>query len=108
MTVIGKITISFVVFASVSLLSMIMSFDGLNDIKRAISRVSVVEEPISAAIYEMQIKISGSSVAVLKYLETGEAKYRKQFAVDKSDFEILNGKYERLVTKEKERQSGGD
>ena len=63
MTVIGKITISFVVFASVSLLSMIMSFDGLNDIKRAISRVSVVEEPISAAIYEMQIKISGSSVA---------------------------------------------
>jgi two-component system sensor histidine kinase/response regulator len=108
MTVIGKITISFVVFASVSLLSMIMSFDGLNDIKRAISRVSVVEEPISAAIYEMQIKISGSSVAVLKYLETGEAKYRKQFAVDKSDFEILNGKYERLVTKEEERQSGGD
>ena len=106
MTVIGKITISFVVFASVSLLSMIMSFDGLNDIKRAISRVSVVEEPISAAVYEMQIKISGSSVAVLKYLETGESEYRQQVANDKNDFEILNRKYEMLATKEKQKKSG--
>jgi CHASE3 domain sensor protein len=76
MTMIGKIAVAFVVFASVSLLSMIMSFDGLKDIKHAIFRVSFVEEPISAAVYEMQIKISGSGVGVLKYLETGESKYR--------------------------------
>ena len=106
MTVIGKITISFVVFASVSLLSMIISFDGLNDIKRAISRVSVVEEPISAALHEMQIKISGSSVAVLKYLETGQPKYRKQVADDKNDFKILNDRYERLATQERQKKSG--
>ena len=106
MTVIGKITVSFVVFASVGLLSMIMSFDGLKDIKSAILRVSVAEEPISAAVYEMQIKISGSGVGVLKYLETGESKFRTQVANDKRAFEILNGKYERLVTKEKEKKSG--
>ena len=104
MTVIGKITVSFVVFASIGLLSMLMSFDGLKDIKSAIFRVSVVEEPISAAVYEMQIKISGSGLGVLKYLETGDAKYRAQVANDESDFEKLNRKYEHLVTNAKEKR----
>src|SRR5258706_1103380 len=106
MTVIGKITVSFVVFASVGLLSMLMSFDGLKDIKSAIFRVSVVEEPISAAVYEMQIKISGSGLGVLKYLETGDAKYRAQVANDENEFEKLNRKYENLVTNAKEKRSG--
>jgi hypothetical protein len=109
MTVIGKITISFVVFASVSLLSMIMSFDGLNDIKRAISRVSVVEEPISAAVYEMQNQDQRQQRSrTLNTLKRASPNTASRSTSIKATLKSSTASTKGLVTKEKEKQSGGN
>ena len=80
LTVIHKIGLALVVVLLLGLMPVLMIFNGLKQLEQTVGQVTDIDEPISAAAYEMEISTISSGMAVLKYLETGEAEYRAQAA----------------------------
>lgn len=87
-------------FAAI-MLALVVVGTALNRSHRAIARdlerIANVEEPVSAAAYEMEINILGAGMAVQKYLVTGDPAHRERLAKDEADFDRFRAEYERLV-----------
>jgi hypothetical protein len=64
-------------------------------IERDLELIATVEEPESAAAYEMEINILGAGLAVKKYVLTGDPRHRERLAKDEADFERYRAEYER-------------
>ena len=60
----------------VGLISMVVIYGALRTAQKAMHEVADVEEPTSAAAYEMEINVIGTGLGVLKYLDTGDPQYR--------------------------------
>lgn len=63
-------------FLLVALVSLFQS----RDVDARIKEITEVEEPTSAAAYEMEINAIGTGMGVLKYLDTGDPRYRQRVA----------------------------
>jgi len=74
-------------------------------VRRFVQVIVPVEEPASAAAYEMEINVIGAGLGVQRYLATGDAEHRERVRNDEADFRRLRAKYE-LVTRTKEEMCG--
>ena len=54
---------------------MLVIYEALRTARKAMHEVAEVEEPTSAAAYEMEINVIGAGLGVLKYLDTGDPQY---------------------------------
>ena len=106
LTVIRKIALALGAVLLFGLLPMVVIFNGLRDIEDRLRQVNDVKQPTNAAAYEMEINTIGSGIAVLKYLDTGEAKYRERLAKDEADLTKFKGQYDRLVGTEMGKELG--
>jgi len=78
----------------------------LNQIIATLERVLQIEEPASAAAYEMEINALGSTLAVLKYRDHQKPEFRQRLTKDAGDFERFYAGYEKLVADPKGRHLG--
>ena len=106
LTVIHKIGLALVVVLLLGLMPVLMIFNGLKQLEQTVGQVTDIDEPISAAAYEMEISTISSGMAVLKYLETGEAEYRAQAAKSEADFGKFKAQYDRVVGTETGKELG--
>lgn len=72
-------------------------------IERDLELILDVEEPTSAAAYEMEINAVGAGLAVLKYVLGGDPAHLERLAKDDSDFGRALADYERLAATTEER-----
>ena len=106
LTVIYKIGLALAVVLLLGLMPVLMIFNGLKQLEQTVSQVTEIDEPISAAAYEMEINTISSGMAVLKYLETGEAEYRAQVAKHEANFGSFKAQYDRVVGTETGKELG--
>ncbi len=106
LTVIHKIGLALVVVLLLGLMPVLMIFNGLKQLEQTVGQVTDIDEPISAAAYEMEISTISSGMAVLKYLETGDAEYRAQVAKSEADFGRFKAQYDRVVGTETGKELG--
>ena len=81
----------------VGLLSMGVIYGALRTARKAMHEVADVEEPTSAAAYEMEINVIGTGLGVLKYLDTGDPQYRARVEKDEADFVRFKARYDQLA-----------
>ena len=81
----------------VGLLSMLVIYGALRTARKAMHEVADVEEPTSAAAYEMEINVIGTGLGVLKYLDTGDPQYRDRVEKDEADFHRFKVRYDQLA-----------
>lgn len=105
-TIKKKITLGIAVNLSIGLLSMLTINYGLTIVKKTTSEVTNIEEPISAAAYEMEINVLGTGMGVLSYLDTRAPQVRERVEKDRADFEKFHSQYNRLAKTQKARDSG--
>jgi len=72
-------------------------------IERDLRLIVDVEEPTSAAAYEMEINVLGAGLAVQKYMLGGDPVHLERLAKDDADFGRFRAEYERLGTTPEER-----
>ena len=94
------------IIIGIGILSMIITYSGLTNIKQALQTISEIEEPGSAAAYEMEINAIGTGMGVLNYLHTGDAIYLDRVAKDKGDFERYLAQYQQVTDSAEERVLG--
>ncbi len=92
------------------LITLIVVGVGLKRSHRAIERdlqaIVNIEEPTSAAAYEMEINVLGAGMAVAKYLVTGDPIHRDRVAKDEADFDRFKAEYDRLTVLPAEKKLG--
>ena len=81
----------------VGLISMLVIYGALRTARKAMHEVAEVEEPTSAAAYEMEINVIGAGLGVLKYLDTGDPQYRDRVEKDEADFVRFKARYDQLA-----------
>lgn len=69
-------------------------------IQRDLDLIADVEEPESAAAYEMEINVLGAGLAVKKYLFSGDAAQHDRLAKDEADFDLYHAEYVRLADRD--------
>lgn len=106
LTVSLRIVVGLIVIIGIGLLSMLQINRGLNSVRDDIRRLANVEAPLNAAAYEMEVNVNGIGLAVLKYLATGDRRYRMLVDEDEADFAIYRATYMRLIKTERERVLG--
>lgn len=73
-------------------------------IQHDLELIADMEEPESAAAYEMEINILGAGLAVKKYLFGGDAAQHDRLAKDEADFDRFHAEYVRLADGEVEQE----
>jgi signal transduction histidine kinase len=68
----------------------------LRALDRVVEQATEVEEPTSAAAYEMEINALGTGLGVWKYLTTGDPAHRSRVEKDESDFRKFRAQHRRL------------
>jgi len=79
------------------LLAGLIIFVSQRSIQGAADEIANIEEPTHVAAYEMEINSAEISRDVLSYLDTGDQRYREQFADDRADFERAKARFGELV-----------
>lgn len=105
-TVSHKIIAGLVTILVIGTLSMLIIYRGLAALQDAMHELADRREPSSAATYEMEINANGMGLAVLKYLDSAEPRYRELVEDDQDDFERFHAKYLQLAESERERKLG--
>ena len=90
----------------VGMLSMVVIYGALRTAQKAMHEVAEVEEPNSAAAYEMEINVIGTGLGVLKYLDTGDPQYLARVEKDEADFYRFKARYDQLAETRRERSWG--
>lgn len=106
MTVRKKIALSLASISLLGTLSLVVIYHGLKIFEQAMRDVIDINEPISAAAYEMEINVKGIGLNVLRYLEEGQQTARALVDKDTRDFEEFYARYNQLIQTEKERLLG--
>ena len=71
-----------------------------------VREITEVEQPTSAAAYEMEINVIGTGLGVLKYLQTEDEIHRRRVANDEADFGRFKAQYDRLAETPRGRELG--
>lgn len=103
-TVSRKITAGLAVVIVIGMLSMLLIYRGLYIVDRNVQRLAEVDEPLSAASYEMELNVNGIGFATLKYFTTLDTYYRRLAEKDERDFAVFYANYVRLARTEREQQ----
>lgn len=101
-----KITTGVILIWLIGTLSMLTIYHGLSTVEREMRRLSHTELPASAAAYEMEINMNDVGLGVLRYLDTGDPKYRRMVEEDHDAFLKFHAEYLRLAKSEKEKGLG--
>jgi len=96
-SIVDKILLGMAVILVVGTCTMLVIYDGLTRSKKALHEVANVEEPTSAAAYEMEINVIGTGMGVLKYLDTSDPKHRDRVKKDQADFKRFKAQYDKLT-----------
>jgi CHASE3 domain sensor protein len=92
-TVSKKIIISFSIALIIGILSMLVIYNGLNEVKIAMTELADIKKPLSTAAHEMEINMNGIAMGVLNYLQTTDPKYRQHVEKDTVDFERFHDQF---------------
>ncbi|MGH8504115.1 MAG: ATP-binding protein [Gammaproteobacteria bacterium] len=95
-TVKRKIIVGLAAILAIGIGSMLMIYYGLSAVARQIQELADVQEPVSAAAYEMEINVNGMGLAVLGYLDNRKPRYRAWVRNDQTDFERFHARYVEL------------
>lgn len=106
MTIARKLWLGFGALILLFAVACLVIFLSQRSIDMALDNIVRVEEPTRAASFEMEINTVEISRDVLDYLETGEPRYREQFADDRADFERFKARYDGLVETRENRELG--
>ncbi|MBA4114944.1 MAG: hypothetical protein H0X71_00550, partial [Rubrobacter sp.] len=106
MTIARKLWMGFGILILIFMIAGLIIGASVWSIGEAIEKITSVEEPTSAAAYEMEINVVELSQDVLDYRETGEPQYRERFADDKADFKEFKHTYDSLVNTQSGREQG--
>lgn len=102
-----KIALGLTVILVIGMVSMLFIYRGLKEVGTAVHRLAVVEAPVNAAAFEMELNVNGMGFAVLKYLATQRPEYRTWAQKDEQDFVEYHTTYLQLVGTPHERTLGG-
>ncbi len=87
----------------IGLTAMLLIYQGLGQVTAAMQDLAETRGPSSAAAYEMEIQLHAISVAVLRYLDTGDATLRAEVNMGDAQFVRFRDQYRRLATTAEER-----
>lgn len=102
----SKIAAGLAIILLIGLLSMLLIYRGLSTVEQDVRKLADLEEPTSAAAYEMEINVNGMGLAVLKYLDNLNPQYLHWVNDDIADFKRFHATYLRLTHTPKEKQLG--
>jgi signal transduction histidine kinase len=105
-TVSRKIVLALAVTLLTGTLSMLIIYQGLSVLHKAMHELADIKEPSSAAAYEMEINVNGIGLGVLKYLDNTNPTYRALVADDEADFESFHARYLYLAQNHEEKALG--
>src|SRR5688572_17400884 len=105
-TVTKKISLGVFIILLTGSVSMVIIYQGLTAVERTLHKLAEVKEPSITATNEMEINATRITLAVLKYLDALEPRYRKLVEQDEADFERFHAKYLQLAETERERELG--
>ena len=97
LTLTKRIVFSVIALVLLGGLSMFVLYRGLLTAREALTEVTQVTEPMSAAAYEMEINIIGTGLGVLKYLDAGDAQYLRRVEDGTADFARFKAQYDALA-----------
>lgn len=78
-------------------------FASLGRIDRAAAELAHVEQPLSAAAYEMEVNLNGLALATHEYVQSRDPQSRAAIAEDTADFRRHHASYVRLCSDARER-----
>ena len=105
-TVKNKITLGIAINLFIGLMSMLTINYGLTIVKKTTNEVTNIEEPTSAAAYEMEINVLGTGMGVLSYLDTKAPQARERVRKDRADFKKFHSQYNRLAKTQRAKDLG--
>ncbi len=91
---------------SLFMIAALVSLIQARIVDEKVREITEVEEPTSAAAYEMEINAIGTGLGVLKYLQTGDEIHRQRVAKDEADFERFKSQYDLLAETPRGRELG--
>lgn len=97
-----KIVIGLAAILLIGLGSMLAIYRGLSAVKQHMHELADIREPASAAAYEMEINVNGMGLAVLKYLDDRNPKYREWVEDGNAGFERFHTRYRELSESKEE------
>ncbi len=75
-------------------------------VETSLREVTEVEQPTSAAAYEMEISMLGGMLGLVNYLRTGEALYRERVENYRAGFQHFKAQFDRLAETERGKALG--
>ena len=87
-------------------ISGLVTITQIRNIGKNLDEIIQVEEPTSAAAYEMEINLIGTGFGLLGYLEDRDPKHLERINDDVDDFEKYQKKYSELAETEKGKELG--
>ncbi len=101
MTIGKKLGLSFGIVLLIFAISGLVTITQIRKIGKNLDEIIQVEEPTSAAAYEMEINLIGTGFGLLGYLEDRDTKHLERISGDIDDFGRFQKQYSDLVeTKE--------
>jgi PAS domain S-box-containing protein len=97
MTTAKKLWLGFGVLLALLVVTTLVITGLLSSLQRDLSHISAHEAPTTVAAYEMQINFVEMGLAVLKYLDSGEAELRQRAVQYTGDFQRFKADYDRLA-----------
>ncbi len=101
-----KVTLGLGLLLSLFVIAGLVSLFQARIVDEKVREITEVEEPTSAAAYEMEINVIGTGLGVLKYLQTGDEVHRQRVAKDEADFERFKAQYDLLAETPRGRKLG--
>ncbi|MBM4258529.1 MAG: hypothetical protein FJ147_21855 [Deltaproteobacteria bacterium] len=105
-TVGRKITSGLALLVGISTVSLLVVYRGLSSVNIAMQELADIEQPITAAAYEMEINVNGMGLAVLKYLNAQDSLASEEVKRDEADFERFYADYVRLSRSQRAKDAG--
>jgi len=106
LTVGSKVCVGMAIVLAFGAVAMLIIYQGLVRVNRAMQQLADIKEPIYTATHEMEINVNEISMRVLRYLAAPSKNLRNHVAGDERDFERFHAQYLRLAETEGEKQLG--
>lgn len=106
MTIGKKLGLGFGFVILIFAISGLVTITQIRNIGKNLDEIIQVEEPTSAATYEMEINLIGTGFGVLGYLEDRDPKHLERIKSDVDDFGKYQKKYSELAETEKGKELG--
>ncbi len=100
LTVVNKLGIGIGTLLALILFTGLVSLWQTDFIEEKIREITEVEEPTSAAAFEMEINLIGTGFALVAYLHDHDPLHLERIAKDKADFEHFQRRYHELAESE--------